>query len=183
MAELSGRILGDYILREKIGSGGYGDVHRAEHRLLKQVAVVKVLNEKLQPGHNANVRFLREAQLASQLRHTYVAHVYNFGVADEDGLLWIAMEFVEGITLAEYLDKHGPMSLEEFVPFFEDVAEAVHAAHVAGIVHRDLKPSNVMVMMHQGRRVPKLLDFGIAKGKVALLVEDADLIDASGDDK
>jgi serine/threonine protein kinase/WD40 repeat protein len=183
MADLSGRILGDYILREKIGDGGYGDVYRAEHRLLKRVAVVKVLNEDLQCSHHAKVRFLREAQLASKLRHPYAAHVYDFGVADEDGSLWIAMEYVEGVTLGAWLAKHGPMGLEEFVPFFECMAEAVHAAHTAGIVHRDLKPSNVMVMERRGLLVPKLLDFGIAKGKVAPLVEDEEPINASGDDK
>jgi serine/threonine protein kinase len=183
MADHSGRILGDYILRAKIGGGGYGDVYRAEHRLLKRVAVVKVLNEKLQCSHDAKVRFLREAQLASQLRHPYAAHVYDFGVAAEDGLLWIAMELVDGVTLGEWLAKHGPMGIEELVPFFEYMAEAVHAAHAAGIVHRDLKPSNVMVMERQGLLFPKLLDFGIAKGKVTPLVEDEEPIDASGGDK
>jgi serine/threonine protein kinase len=183
MADLSGRILGDYILREKIGDGGYGDVYRAEHRLLKRVAVVKVLNEERQCSDNAEERFLREAQLASQLRHPYAAHIYDFGVSDEDGLLWIAMELVEGVTLGAWLEQHGPMSLEEFVPFFEYVAEVVDAAHAAGIVHRDLKPSNVMVMERKGRLVPKLLDFGIAKGTVAPLVEDDDLVDTSGVDK
>jgi WD40 repeat protein/serine/threonine protein kinase len=183
MADLSGRVLGDYLLREKIADGGYGDVYRAEHRLLKRVAVVKVLNEERQRHDHAEERFLREAQLASRLRHPYAAHIYDFGVADEDGLLWIAMELVEGVTLGEWLEKHGPMGLEEFVPFFEDVAEVVHAAHAAGIVHRDLKPSNVMVTERNGRRVPKLLDFGIAKGEVAPLFEDEEPVDASGRNK
>jgi serine/threonine protein kinase len=80
MADLSGRILGDYILREKIGDGGYGDVYRADHRLLKRVAVVKVLNGERQCSQDAKVRFLLEAQLASQLRHPYAAHVYDSGL-------------------------------------------------------------------------------------------------------
>jgi serine/threonine protein kinase/DNA-binding beta-propeller fold protein YncE len=183
MADLSGRVLGDYILREKIGGGGYGDVYRADHRLLKRVAVVKVLNGERQCSHDAKVRFLLEAQLASQLRHPYAAHVYDFGVTDEDGLHWIAMELVDGVTLGEWLEKHGPMGLEELVPFFEYVSEVVHAAHSAGIIHRDLKPSNVMVMERNGLLVPKLLDFGVAKGRVAPLVEDEEPIDVSGGDK
>jgi len=183
MADLSGRILGDYIVREKIGGGGYGDVYRADHRLLKRVAVVKVLNGERQCSHDAKVRFLLEAQLASQLRHPYAAHVYDFGVTDEDGLHWIAMELVDGVTLGEWLETHGPMGLEELVPFFEYVAEVVHAAHSAGIIHRDLKPSNVMVMERNGLLVPKLLDFGVAKGRVAPLVEDEEPIDVSGGDK
>ena len=171
MANLAGRKLGDYTLREKIGDGGHGDVYRAEHRVLKRVAVVKVLNEKRQCADNAEARFLREAQLASQLRHPYAAQVYDFGVADEDGLCWLAMEFVDGVTLAHWLHAHGPMTLEELVPFVECLAEVIDATHQSGIVHRDLKPSNVMViesmgLVSQGKRIPKLIDFGIAKGRV-----------------
>ena len=183
MAVLSGRILGDYILREKIGDGGFGDVYRAQHRVLKRVAVVKVLNEERRCSQDAEERFLREAQLASKLRHDYAAHIYDFGVATEDGVLWIAMELVEGVTLREWLKTHGPMDLEEFVPFFKCVAEVVDAAHAAGIVHRDLKPSNVMVMERDGQRFPKLLDFGIAKGDVMPLVEDDAPVVASDGDK
>ncbi len=183
MADLSGRALGDYILREKIGDGGFGDVYRAQHRVLKRVAVVKVLNEERRCSHDAEERFLREAQLASQLRHPYAAHIYDFGVANDDGVLWIAMELVEGVTLREWLKNHGPMDLETFVTFFEHVAEVVHAAHAAGIVHRDLKPSNMMVMERKGLPVPKLLDFGIAKGNVTPLVEDDAPAAASGGDK
>ncbi len=183
MAVLSGRTLGDYILREKIGDGGFGDVYRAQHRVLKRVAVVKVLNEERRCSPDAKERFLREAQLASKLRHPYAAHIYDCGVANDDGVLWIAMELVEGGTLREWLKKHGPMDLETFVTFFEHVAEVVHAAHAAGIVHRDLKPSNVMVMERKGLPVPKLLDFGIAKGDVTPLVEDDAPAAASGGDK
>jgi WD40 repeat protein/serine/threonine protein kinase len=177
MADLSGRKLGDYTLREKIGDGGYGDVYRAEHRVLRRVAVVKVLNEERQCADHGASRFLREAQLASQLRHTNAAHIYDFGVDDEDELMWIAMEYVDGITLADWLQAHGPMSLGELVPLVEQLAEVVEAAHQCGIVHRDLKPSNVMVIegkgpASQGKLVPKLLDFGIAKGRVASIAED-----------
>jgi len=90
--------------------------------------------------------------------------VYAFGIAAEDGLPWIAMELVHGITLKHWLETHGPMLLEQFVPFFERIAQAVQAAHKRGIVHRDLKPSNVMVVEDADRMIPKLLDFGIAKG-------------------
>jgi serine/threonine protein kinase/WD40 repeat protein len=182
MADLSGRLLGEYLLRAKIGEGGYGDVYRAEHRRLQRVAVVKVLHENLQSRHDAKVRFVREAQLASQLHHPHAAHIYEVGVADEDGRLWIAMEFVDGVTLADWIAQHGPMRLDEFVPFFECIAEAVHAAHTEDIIHRDLKPANVMVTELHGERIPKLLDFGIAKGKVASLVDDDETVDAAGGD-
>ncbi len=182
MAVLSGRILGDYILREKIGDGGFGDVYRAQHRVLKRVAVVKVLNEEQRRSDDAKERFLREAQLASKLDHPCAAHIYEFDVTD-DGILWIAMELVKGVTLRDWLKQHGPMDLESLVPFFECVAEVVQAAHAAGIVHRDLKPANVMVMVRKGLPVPKLLDFGIAKGDVTPLVEDDELIATAGGDK
>ncbi len=163
MPDFSGRTLGDFVLREQIGEGGWGAVYRCEQPLLERDVVVKVLHPKQQSDSIAKKRFLREARLASRLDHPYAAHVYAFGVAQEDGLQWIAMELVQGITLDDWLRTRGPMPLEQFVPFFECVAEVVQAAHERGIVHRDLKPSNIMVIERGGRLFPKLLDFGIAK--------------------
>lgn len=165
MGELTGRTVGDYILREQIGDGGYGDVYRAEHQVLMRVAVVKVLNKKRQEDDHAGARFLREARLASQLSHTNATHVYDFGVAEEDGLMWIAMEFVDGLTLAAWLAAHGPMTFDELVPFFERLAEVVDAMHQCGIVHRDLKPSNIMVIesnapSSQGTLIAAVFDAG-----------------------
>ena len=170
--DLSGRKVGEFVLRERIGAGGYSTVYRCEQPALKRDAVVKVLHAG-RVGHDpdqerllraaAQERFLREAQLASRLDHPYAAHVYSFGVEQSDGLLWIAMERVQGITLGEWLRAHGPMPLVHFVPFLEAVAQVVQAAHERGIVHRDLKPSNIMVLDSGGRLLPKLLDFGIAK--------------------
>jgi WD40 repeat protein/serine/threonine protein kinase len=160
---LCGRTLGEFVLRELIGEGGYGAVYRSEQPLLKRDVVVKVLHERRQDNEAAQDRFLREARLASQLRHPYAAHVYAFGVEHEEGLLWIAMELVQGITLDDWLETRGAMPLEQFVPFFECVAQVVQAAHERGIVHRDLKPSNMMVIESGGSLYPKLLDFGIAK--------------------
>ncbi len=162
MAELAGRKLGDFVLREQIGEGGCAVVYRCEQPPLRRSAVVKVLHERGQRSDAALDRFRREAQLASQLDHPYAAHVYAFGDED-DGLFWIAMELVQGIALDDWLEAHGPMPLAQFVPFFECVADVVHAAHERGIIHRDLKPSNVMVIERNGRLFPKLLDFGIAK--------------------
>jgi len=161
--ELSGRRIGEYVLCEPLDEGGFGKVYRCEQPTLGREAVIKVLHRKLR-SHDAQLqRFLREAQLASRLDHPYAAHVYAFGVDENDGLLWIAMEFVHGITLKHWLRDHGPMPLPQFVPFFELVAEVVQTAHDRGIVHRDLKPSNVMVIERAGRLLPKLLDFGVAK--------------------
>src|SRR5262249_47056435 len=159
---LSGRTLGEFILREQIGEGGHGVVYRGEQPLLERDVVIKVMRERC-CDEVSQRRFLREGKLASLLDHPYAAHVYAFGVEAQDGLLWIAMERVRGVPLDRWLAAHGPMPLEQFVPFFECVAQVVHAAHEQGIVHRDLKPSNIMVVEHGGRLFPKLLDFGIAK--------------------
>jgi serine/threonine protein kinase len=159
--ELFGRILGEFLVCERLGVGGHGVVYRCQQRELGREVVVKVLRAK-SGDHAGKERFVREARLTSQLEHPFSAHVYAFGVED-DGVRWIAMEFVRGVTLGAYLKARGPMPLAEFVPFFEGIAEVVHAAHERGIVHRDLKPPNVMVIESGGRLLPKLLDFGIAK--------------------
>ena len=158
--DLSGRTLGEFVLLEKIGQGGYAAVYRSEQPLLKRHVVVKVLRKH---DDVAEQRFLQEARLTSRFDHPFAAHVYAFGVDEDEDLLWIAMELVQGVTLADWLEQHGPMPLDQFVPFFECVADAVHAAHECGIIHRDLKPSNVMVIERGSRLLPKLLDFGIAK--------------------
>jgi WD40 repeat protein/serine/threonine protein kinase len=168
---LIGRTLGDFILREKIGEGGFGAVYRAEQPLLQREAVVKVLHRQL-ANEVGTRRFLLEARLASRLDHPYAAHIYAFG-AEPDGLLWIAMELVRGTPLDRMLQVRGPLSIERFVPLLERICEVVHSAHEHGIVHRDLKPANVLVLARAGRLLPKLLDFGIAKVLVQAAGDDA----------
>src|SRR5688572_13414696 len=140
---LAGRALGDFVIVERIGAGGHGEVWRAEQPALGREAVIKVLRGA-DDGTRAQ-RFLREARLASRIDHPYAAHVYAFG-AEADGLLWIAMERIRGVSLAELLERQGSLSVERFVPLFERLCEVVQTAHDAGIVHRDLKPANVMVV-------------------------------------
>jgi WD40 repeat protein/tRNA A-37 threonylcarbamoyl transferase component Bud32 len=160
---LFGRILGRFVLGEQVGEGGFGTVYRCEQPHLQRPAVIKVLHEKRGTSDVARSRFLREARLASRLNHHYSAHIYDSG-AEHDGLLWIAMEFVAGLTLEKWLQIHGPMTPDQFVPFFEKLIEVVQAAHDRGIVHRDLKPSNIMVVEgERGALLPKLLDLGLAK--------------------
>ncbi len=151
--DLSGRILGEYILREQIGGGGNGVVYRAEQSLLERDVAVKVLHEECRDEISRG-RFLREAKLASQLDHPYAAHIYASGAEREDGLLWIAMEWVRGISFADWLRQHRRMPLDQFVPFFECICEVVQTAHDQGIVHRDLKPSNLMVVERGGGGSP-----------------------------
>ena len=159
---LVGRVLGGFVVREPLSSGGFGAVYRAEQVALAREAVIKVLHARLLGNDTMVQRFLREARLASRLDHPYAAHIYAFG-AEPDGVLWIAMELVRGMPLDRLLRTQGPISLERFVPLLERICEVVHNAHEQGIVHRDLKPANVMVLERSGRLLPKLLDFGIAK--------------------
>jgi serine/threonine-protein kinase len=161
--DLTGRNLGGFILRRRIAAGGFGAVYGCEQPLLGREAVVKVLHRELRRSDVIVRRFLREARLASQFDHPYAAHIYAFGIEEQDRILWIAMERVQGVTLTGWLKLHGPMPLGQFVPFFEHLSAVVQTAHDRGIVHRDLKPANVMVIERAGELLPKLLDFGIAK--------------------
>ena len=162
-ASLIGRTLGKFAIVERLGRGGSGEVFRAEQVQLGRSAVIKVLRRDVAAAPNRVDRFLREAKLASRLDHPYAAHIYAFGV-EPDGLLWIAMEYVRGATLDELVTRRGPMPPALFGPLFARLCEVVHTAHELGIVHRDIKGSNVMVIERAGQLLPKLLDFGIAKG-------------------
>src|SRR5262252_1243276 len=159
---LIGRTLGKFVIVEKLGRGGSGDVYRAEQQPLGRSVVIKVLRREVAMAPNRVERFLREAKLASRLDHPYAAHIYAFG-AETDGLLWIAMEHVRGATLDELVARRGPIPASIFAPLFARLCEVVHSMHELGIVHRDIKGTNVMVIERSGQLLPKLLDFGIAK--------------------
>jgi serine/threonine protein kinase len=159
---LCGRTLGGFVVTSKLSEGGFGAIYLAEQPGLAREAVIKVIGAEQENTGNASARFLREAQLASRLDHPYAAHIYDFGV-EPDGLLWIAMELVRGTPLNQILAAQGSLPLEEAVPLLEQICEVVYTAHEQGIIHRDLKPANVMVVSRAGRRIPKLLDFGLAK--------------------
>jgi WD40 repeat protein/serine/threonine protein kinase len=157
---VSGRRLGEFEVLEKVATGGFGEVFRARQTTLARDAVIKVLSATV--VGKARERFTREAQLASQLDHPYAAHIYAFGI-EPDGLQWIAMELVRGISLSELLKAQGPLPVQRFVPLFQAICQVIQVAHEQGIVHRDIKPSNVMVVARAGVLLPKLLDFGIAR--------------------
>ncbi|MFN0246447.1 MAG: protein kinase domain-containing protein [Kofleriaceae bacterium] len=168
---LIGRALGDFIVRDVIGEGGFGAVYRAEQPMLGREAVIKVSSSAGTPEFVQ--RFLREARLASKLDHPYAAHIYAFG-SETDGVLWTAMELVRGTPLDQLIKQNGPLRLERFLPLFDKLCEVVHTAHEQGIIHRDLKPANVMVLSRAGRLLPKLLDLGIAKGGDAPVTDESE---------
>lgn len=160
--QLIGRKLGEFVIKQKLGEGGFGTVYIATQIPLGRETIVKVIHPKHSQNPRYVERFIREAHLASHLEHPYTASIYSFGT-EPDGLLWIAMEYVRGVTLGSLLKAQKALSLERFVPLLEKICEVVQTAHDSKIIHRDLKPANIMVVARAGILFPKLLDFGIAK--------------------
>lgn len=161
---LSGTVLAErYLVREKIGEGGMGEVYLAEHVRMKRKVAVKVMRKWLTNDAAAIGRFHREAENASQISHPNVAAVYDFGETST-GLVYLAMEYATGEPLTKVLEREGPIHHVRAADLVSQVAEALGAAHALGILHRDLKPDNVMVgRTRAGTDLVKLLDFGIAR--------------------
>ena len=152
-----GTTLSHYKVIEKIGQGGMGVVYRAEDTNLSRDVAIKVLPEQFTQDPQRLARFEREAKLLASLNHPNIAAIY--GLEEADGVRFLALELVEGETLAERVAK-GPVPVEEALEVCRQIAEGVEAAHEKGVIHRDLKPANVKVTP-EGK--VKILDFGLAK--------------------
>ena len=152
-----GETLGHYRITEQLGAGGMGVVYRAIDTHLNRSVAVKVLHTAAISSADKRWRFAQEAKAASALNHPNIVHVYDIDA--QDGVDYIAMEFVAGRTLGQCIERRG-LSLRDALKFAVQIADALSAAHAAGIVHRDLKPANIIVTDHG---LVKLLDFGLAK--------------------
>jgi serine/threonine protein kinase len=137
-SEMEGRPAAHYLIREKLGEGGMGEVYLAEDTSLGRTVALKFLSESLESDEIARKRFVREAKAAAALDHPFICRVYD--VAETEGRPFAAMEYVEGVTLRDELKK-GPLGLEKALKLATEVAEALEVAHSKGFVHRDLKPS------------------------------------------
>ena len=159
-----GRVLdGRYEIRAVLGSGGMGTVYRAWQRSVDREVAVKLIHERYRRDVTWIRRFLREARLASRLRHPHTVGILDFGQTDE-GDLFLAMELLEGRTLAEVLRTDGAFDVERTVKLGAQICDALSAAHDRGIVHRDLKPQNILILDEPSHRdFVKVLDFGLAK--------------------
>ncbi len=159
---LIGRVLGGrYRLADRLGQGGMGTVYRSVHTLMDKPLAVKVLRGELATDAEAVARFHREARSASRLDHDHCIRVTDFGQT-EDGLLYLAMELLEGRSLAQRM-KDDRVPIGEAVAIVHAISLALEHAHDAGVIHRDLKPDNVFLARRsRGREVVKVLDFGLA---------------------
>src|SRR6187549_1461991 len=155
---------GEYLILEKIGTGGMGSVYKASQPAMKRMVAIKILHPKLAGRKDLTSRFRREARAMSQLTHPNTAKVFMYGEAEEDGSLYIVMEMLEGKNLNQTVRKEGPMPAERAIPILIQVCGALQEAHDLGIVHRDLKPENIFLSKQGGMAdYPKVLDFGLAK--------------------
>lgn len=154
-----GMLIGDrYEVLEKIGTGGMSDVYKAKDQKLNRFVAVKVLKQEFSENKNFVSKFRVEAQAAAGLMHPNIVNVYDVG--EEDGIHYIVMELVEGITLKKYIEKKVRLTTKEAISIAIQVAMGIEAAHNNHIIHRDIKPQNIIISK-EGK--VKVTDFGIAK--------------------
>jgi len=154
----AGTKLGPYEVLSAIGAGGMGEVYRARDTRLDRIVAIKVLPTHLSDRSELRERFDREAKTIASLNHPHICVLYDIG--HQDGIDFLVMEYLEGETLAQRLQK-GALPLEQALHYAIEISDALDKAHRKGITHRDLKPGNVMLT----KSGTKLLDFGLAKLK------------------
>ena len=162
--DLLGSVIAErYHVLKLLGAGGMGRVYLAEHVKMGRQCAIKVLHPAMAGDSEAIGRFNREAANASRIDHPNVAAIYDFGETPE-GLLYLAMQYIEGRTLTQILRSNGALAPLRTCEIVRQAAEGLHAAHAMGIVHRDLKPDNIMITTDaEGVENVKVVDFGIAK--------------------
>jgi len=163
-ADLVGQVVADrYHIIKKLGEGGMGAVYLGEHVKMGRKSAIKVMNPGMAADPDAISRFNREASNASRISHPNVCQIYDFGETP-DGVIYLAMEFIEGAALTDLIEKEGALPPVRAARILKQAADALASAHDLGIVHRDLKPDNIMIVQAKdGSDIVKVVDFGIAK--------------------
>ena len=150
--------LGNYVLMEKIGAGGMGQVFKARHRRMDRLVAVKLLPAAMTKNKDAIARFEREVKAAAKLRHTNIVAADDADQAN--GVHFLVMELVEGIDLSALVKKNGPVSIEKAVNYIVQAARGLEFAHKKGVIHRDIKPANLLL---DTEGTIKILDMGLAR--------------------
>ena len=155
--------LGQYRLCQKIGAGGMGEVYLAEHQLMKRPCAIKLIRPSKAADPHALARFEREVRATAKLSHWNTVEIFDYGRAD-DGTFYYVMEYLPGLSLADLVEKHGPLSPARAIHLLIQTCDALAEAHSHGLIHRDIKPGNIFAAERGGvHDVAKLLDFGLAK--------------------
>ena len=162
MLEIGNFLSDRYEILSKIGAGGMSDVYKAKDHILSRFVAIKVLKSEFSEDSSFVTKFRAEAQSAAGLEHPNIVNIYDVG--SEDGLYYIVMEYVEGITLKTYIEKKGQLSFKESASIAIQVARGIEAAHNKDIIHRDIKPQNIIIST-EGK--VKVTDFGIARAASA----------------
>ena len=158
MLEIGSFLSDRYEILSKVGAGGMSDVYKAKDHILSRFVAIKVLKQEFSEDSSFVTKFRAEAQSAAGLEHPNIVNIYDVG--SENGLYYIVMEYVEGITLKTYIEKKGQLSFKESASIAIHVARGIEAAHNKNIIHRDIKPQNIIIST-DGK--VKVTDFGIAK--------------------
>jgi len=171
-------LAGKYLVKKLIKHGGMGSVYEGKHVLMDKRVAIKVLRPSLALDNHVVARFSREAKAASRISHPHAVTVTDFG-EDENGVVFLVMEYLDGRTLKEIIKSEGAMAVPRVVEIARQVAGALDAAHEQGVVHRDLKSDNIMLSQTNGGEWAKVLDFGIAKIQQPEGVRDIDITAAN----
>lgn len=154
---------GQYVLKDSLGAGAMGEVFLAEHQLLKRPCAIKVIRPGRATDPGALARFEREVRETARLSHWNIVEIFDYG-RTEDGTFYYVMEYLPGMTLAEIVERHGPMPPERVIHLLRQTCDALREAHCQGLVHRDLKPSNIIAAQRGGvYDVVKIVDFGLVE--------------------
>jgi len=152
-----------YRLESKLGEGGMGSVFRARRLFIDDFVAVKFVRPEVLANPEFRERFYQEARVAARIKHPNVVMVYDFGETP-DGMLYLVMEFLKGVSLGELLQKKGALAVEHVIEIGLQIGEALHCMHENNVIHRDLKPDNIMLIRDgKGVEVVKVVDFGVAK--------------------